>query len=71
MSNQENRNVQTELQDLVNDLQKREDIRQTGHALQELGRRFVYRMDLEKAFADLKETDRDRVRNALSSLPQS
>lgn len=69
MSNEENIAVD-QLHDLINNLNEREYMHRIGLALQELGRRVSYRLDLQEAFADLKESDQDRVRIALSSLPQ-
>ena len=67
MSNKENIAVD-QLHDLINDLKKREDIHKIGLALQELGRRVVYRVDVNAGFADLNEEDQERARAALAQV---
>lgn len=67
MSNEENITA-NHLHDLINDLKEREDIHKTGLALQELGRRVVYRVDVNAGFADLNEEDQERARAALAQV---
>ena len=68
MSNEFETAVNKEVNDFLNFMKKREEILAVGRAIEELGRRVVYRVDMNAASADLNEEDQERVRAARTQV---